>query len=198
MGRPRTFDADVALDAALAAFWEHGFESTSVQDLCRAMQVQPGSVYSAFGNKRDLFTAALRRYTQTVSAEAVRRITAAPTGLAGLQNYFDHLVDAMVDGNRRWGCLITNSLVEFAARDPELAGMITLHIANLRAAFESALTRAAAEGELRPGAGPESAAMLVAVVQGMNVIAKSKPGRAAFDEIVEATLGGLVRVAPDP
>ncbi|MFC4949105.1 TetR/AcrR family transcriptional regulator [Pseudonocardia sp. GCM10023141] len=198
MGRPRTFDADVALDAALAAFWEHGFESTSVQDLCRAMQVQPGSVYSAFGNKRDLFTAALRRYTQTVSAEAVRRITAAPTGLAGLQDYFDHLVDAMVDGNRRWGCLITNSLVEFAARDPELAGMITLHVANLRAAFEAALTRAVAEGELRPGAGPESAAMLVAVVQGMNVIAKSSPGRPALREIVETTLGGLIRVAPDP
>lgn len=191
MGRPRTFDADAALDAALAAFWEHGFESTSVQDLCRAMQVRPGSVYSAFGNKRDLFTVALRRYTQTVSAEAVRRITAAPTGMAGLRDYFDHLVEAMVDGNRRWGCLITNSLVEFAGRDPELAGMIELHMANLRAAFESALTRAAADGELRPGAGPASAAMLVAVVQGMNVIAKSNPGRAALHEIVTAALDGI-------
>lgn len=197
VGRPRTFDADDALDAALEAFWEHGFESTSVQDLCRAMQMRPGSVYSAFGNKRDVFTAALRRYTQTVSAEAVRRITAAPTGMAGVRDYFEHLVDAMVDGNRRWGCLITNSLVEFAARDPELAGMITLHIANLRAAFEAALTRAAADGELRPGAGPGSAALLVAVVQGMNVIAKSRPGRAALDEIVRATLDGLTAVQPD-
>ena len=105
----------------------------------------------------------------------------------------------MVDGNRRWGCLITNSLVEFAAPRPG-AGRDD-HTCTSRTfgpRFAAALTRAAAEGELRPGAGPESAAMLVAVVQGMNVIAKSKPGRAAFDEIVEATLGGLVRVAPDP
>ncbi|HEY0811980.1 MAG TPA: TetR/AcrR family transcriptional regulator [Pseudonocardia sp.] len=191
MGRRRSFDVEAALDAALQAFWEHGFESTSVQVLCRAMQVRPGSVYLAFGNKRDLFTAALRRYTQTVSAEAVLRITAAPSALQGIHDYFDHLVDAMVDGERRWGCLITNSLVEFAARDPELAGMITLHLANLRAAFEAALTRAAADGELRPGAGPESAAVLVAVVQGMNVLAKGNPGRAALREIADAALAGL-------
>jgi TetR/AcrR family transcriptional regulator, transcriptional repressor for nem operon len=191
MGRVRGFDVEEALDVALELFWQQGYEGTPIQALCREMGLQPGSVYAAFGSKRDLFVAALRRYVETVSAEAVDRINGAPSGLQGLREYFDHLVDAMIDGKRAWGCLITNSLVEFAARDPELAAMFEVHLARLQTSFAAALARARAEGELRPGAGPESAGMLVAVVQGMNVMAKSRPGRRALQDVVDATLAGL-------
>jgi TetR/AcrR family transcriptional repressor of nem operon len=150
MGRRRGFDVEEALDVALDVFWQQGFDATSMQVLCQAMEVRPGSVYAAFGNKRDLFVAALRRYAETVSAEAIERINGAPTGARGLHEYFAHLVDAMVDGKRRWGCLITNSLVEFAGRDPQLAGMFELHLANLQTSFAAALARARAD-RTRPG-----------------------------------------------
>lgn len=193
MGRTRGFDADDALDAALVTFWQSGFEATSMQALCRAMAVQPGSLYAAFGGKRELFVAALRRYAQTVSVDAIHRITSAPTGLQGLRDYFGHLVEAMVDGNRRWGCLLTNSLVEFAGRDPELVAIVTGHLANLQAAFAAALTRCAAAGELRPGVDPDqAAALLVAVVQGMNVLAKGRPGREPLRAVADAALAGLL------
>jgi TetR/AcrR family transcriptional repressor of nem operon len=178
-------------------FWQQGYDGTPVQSLCRAMDLQPGSVYAAFGSKRDLFVAAMRRYIQTVSAEAVNRINSAPSGLRGLRDYFAFLVDAMVDGKRAWGCLVTNSLVEFAARDRELAGMFQLHLARLQTSFAAALARARADGELRQGAGPESAGMLVAVVQGMNVMAKGLPGRQALQDVVDATLAGLAVVPAD-
>lgn len=191
MGRTRGFDIGETLDVALDLFWERGYEGTAVQALCRATGLQPGSVYAAFGSKRDLFAAALRRYAETVSAEAVERINGAPSGLEGLRRYFAHLVDAMVDGKRARGCLITNSLVEFAARDPELATMFQVHLARLQTSFAAALTRARSDGELRPGAGPESAGLLVAVVQGMNVMAKSRPGRQALQDVADAALAGL-------
>jgi hypothetical protein len=41
-------------------------------------------------------------HIDTVSAEAIERINGAPSGLRGLRAYFDHLVDAMVDGKRQW------------------------------------------------------------------------------------------------
>jgi TetR/AcrR family transcriptional repressor of nem operon len=191
VGRKRGFDVEEALDAAVDTFWEHGFDATSVQTLCRAMELQPGSLYAAFGGKRELFTAALRRYAATVSAEAVERVHGAPSGMDGLRAYFMHLVDAMVDGKRRWGCLVTNSLVELSGRDPELAGLVQRHLAGLETSFAAALTRALADGELRPGAGPHSAPMLVAVVQGMNVMAKGRPGREALQAVADAALAGL-------
>jgi TetR/AcrR family transcriptional repressor of nem operon len=192
VGRTRTFDVAEALGVALDTFWERGYEATSIQLLCEAMDLQPGSVYAAFGSKRGLFVAALRSYAETVSAEAVERINTAAGGLAGLRDYFAHLVDAMVDGRRRWGCLVTNSLVELAERDPELTGMFERHLATLSTSFAGALTRARAAGELRPGAGPESAPLLVAVVQGMNVLAKTRPGRPALQAIADSALAGLV------
>jgi TetR/AcrR family transcriptional repressor of nem operon len=194
MGRSRRFDVEEAVDVALEMFWQQGYEGTPIQALCRAMDLQPGSVYAAFGSKRDLFVAAVRRYIETVSAEAVERVNGASSGLQGLRDYFDHLVGAMVEGKRAWGCLITNSVVEFAARDPELAGMFQLHLARLQTSFAAALARARADGELRPGAGPESAIMLVAVVQGMNVIAKTRPGRKALQDVADAAIAGLAAV----
>ena len=191
VGRSRRFDVEEALDVALEMFWQQGYDGTPVQALCRAMDLQPGSVYAAFGSKRDLFVAAVRRYIETVSAEAVDRVNGAPSGLQGLREYFAYLVDAMVDGKRVWGCLVTNSLVEFAARDPELAGMFQLHLARLQTSFAAALARARADGELRPGVGPEAAGMLVAVVQGMNVMAKSRPGRQVLQNVVDAAVAGL-------
>jgi TetR/AcrR family transcriptional repressor of nem operon len=192
VGRRRGFDVEDALDVALERFWQRGFDATSVQDLCVAMDVQPGSVYAAFGSKRGLFVAAVRRYMETVSAEAVERINSAPSGVRGLRDYFGHLVDAMVDGRRRWGCLVTNSLVELTEHDAELAALFQQHLANLRTSFAGALARARAEGGLRPGVGPESAHLLVAVVQGMNVLAKTRPGRPTLQAIADAALAGLL------
>lgn len=191
MGRTRGFDVDEALSLAMEVFWQRGFEATSMQMLCQAMDLQPGSVYAAFGSKWDLFVAAVRSYMESVSAESVERINAAPSGLQGLRDYFGALVDAMVDGRRRWGCLVTNSLVELTDRHPELAGVFDQHLSNLRTSFAGALTRARVAGELRPGAGPESAALLVAVVQGLNVIAKTNPGRATLQSITDQALSGL-------
>lgn len=191
MGRVRTFDIEDVLSAALDIFWQRGYDDTPIQALCEAVNLRPGSIYAAFGSKRDLFVAVLHRYVETVSSEAVDLVGGAPSGLQGLRDYFAHLVDAMVDGKRRWGCLITNSLVELADHDPDLARMFQLHLARLETSFAGALARARAAGELRPGAGPESARMLVAVVQGMNVMAKSRPGREVLEDVVDALLAGL-------
>ena len=62
VGRPREFDLEEALDAAMQAFWAHGYESTSMADLMLAMDLQKGSIYKAFGDKHSLFIQALRRH----------------------------------------------------------------------------------------------------------------------------------------
>ncbi|HET6742585.1 MAG TPA: hypothetical protein VFH76_26780, partial [Kribbella sp.] len=67
------------------------------------------------------------------------------------------------------------------------------HLGNLRTSFAGALTRARVAGELRPGVGAESAALLVAVVQGMNVMAKTHPGRNVLQAVADQALAGLVR-----
>src|SRR5437763_11962127 len=61
-GRPREFDTEKALDAALLLFWRHGYEGTSLTALTGAMGINVPSLYAAFGNKEALFRKALDRY----------------------------------------------------------------------------------------------------------------------------------------
>ena len=55
MGRPIEFDQDEALERALQVFWRHGYEGTSLDALCEAMQIGRQSLYNTFGDKRALF-----------------------------------------------------------------------------------------------------------------------------------------------
>jgi TetR/AcrR family transcriptional regulator, transcriptional repressor for nem operon len=191
MGRAKQFDPDAALDRAVDTFWQHGFEATSIQELCLSLKLNPGSLYGTYGDKRSLFFAVFDRYIEKVSRDAIERIAREPSGIAGIRAYFDFLIDAIVDGKRRWGCLITNSIVELAAREPEIAAKVEVHFARLETALASALARAQALGELTPGIGPERAPFLVCIVQGLNVLARTRPSRARLRAIVDAALHSL-------
>jgi TetR/AcrR family transcriptional regulator, transcriptional repressor for nem operon len=191
MGRTRQFDFEETLDVAVDTFWEHGFDGTAVTDLCKATGLSPASLYGAYGDKRALFLSALERYVETVSVEATDRLGRSASGLAAIRDYFEHLIDAIVDGKRRWGCLITNSVVELARREPTIAAKIDLHFARLETAFGAALARARASGELAPGVGLEAASFLVCVVQGINLLAKTRPSRRYLETIVKSAIDGL-------
>src|SRR4051812_24330922 len=77
-GRPREFDTERALDAALALFWRHGYEGTSLSELTDAVGVTPTSLYAAFGNKEELFSKVVDRYIQG-PADYLHRAIAEPT-----------------------------------------------------------------------------------------------------------------------
>ena len=79
-GRPLSFDREHAIEQAMLLFWEHGYEATSLNDLTTALSVAPSSIYTAFGDKKGLFMAAVQRYASGPdNAEAIiQRAATAP------------------------------------------------------------------------------------------------------------------------
>src|SRR5947208_14827785 len=84
-GRPRGFDTDEVLDLITRAFWSHGYEATSVADLTKITGVNPPSLYAAFGDKRDIFFAAVRHYMQRYPALSLDMLDQEPTARDGVE-----------------------------------------------------------------------------------------------------------------
>src|SRR5579863_7556709 len=79
IGRPRAFDPDKALEAALQVFWRKGYEGTALSDLTAAMGINRPSIYATFGNKEALFRKVLDRYSERMTnymGEALKEPTA--------------------------------------------------------------------------------------------------------------------------
>jgi TetR/AcrR family transcriptional repressor of nem operon len=191
VARPRNFDSTTVIDGAMHEFWRSGFNATAVERLCAVMDLSPGSLYGAFGGKRELFLAALDRYMDQISSDAIQRISAPASGMEGIRAYFANLIDAIAEGRRPRGCFLTNSLIELGQTDPEVAKKIATNLARLDTAFASALTRASAAGEIAPEPGARSAGYLVCLVQGLNVLANTKPSRSFLENIVSSALRSL-------
>src|SRR5207253_7069395 len=104
-GRPRSFDLDKALDAALQVFWRKGYEGASLSDLTAAMGINRPSLYAAFGNKEALFRRALDRYAAG-PAVYVRKALEEPTARAVAERLLGGAVDLVTDPRNPGGCLL--------------------------------------------------------------------------------------------
>ncbi|GAC68272.1 TetR/AcrR family transcriptional regulator [Gordonia soli] len=78
MGRPRAFDTDTVLAAAVDVFTTRGYSAASVDEILAATQIRRASLYNAFGSKRGLFLAALRSPASTMDLLLVALLELAP------------------------------------------------------------------------------------------------------------------------
>lgn len=136
VGRPRLFDADAALDAALLAFWTKGYVSTSLDDLTRAMRVGRPSLYAAFGDKRRLFLAVLNRYAERARAALAPTLMARGDLEGALTGFFRAAIDFYTAGPEPLGCLISSVAALEAKSEPFIGEALAAHSAWTRDLFE--------------------------------------------------------------
>jgi AcrR family transcriptional regulator len=86
-GRPREFDREAALDAAMFLFWRKGFEAASMNDLCDAMGIRSPSLYAAFGSKEALYLEAVEHYVRTQGPPIWDRLEEGTTARAGIEKF---------------------------------------------------------------------------------------------------------------
>src|SRR4051812_14757728 len=103
-GRPRKFDVEKALDAALLLFWRHGYEGTSLAALTQAMGINMPSLYAAFGNKESLFRKAVDRYIQMPASYLPNALT-EPTARRAVEKMFEGAVGMVMNPRLPDGCL---------------------------------------------------------------------------------------------
>ena len=116
-GRPRKAEPEVALAAAMNAFWTKGYEAPSMSDLTEATGLHKASLYQTFGDKHQLFVSALKLYfTKTAKAQKDRR-NGEENPIKAIKASVDSTIDQCAQGK---GCLAVNSLIEVAPFDSEI------------------------------------------------------------------------------
>jgi TetR/AcrR family transcriptional regulator, transcriptional repressor for nem operon len=191
MARPREFDAEVVLDAAVARFWSRGYEATSVRDLIETTGLTAASLYNAFGDKRALFRAALDRYVESSIGERIRRCEALPPRQA-IAAFFDEIVRRSVNDRQRKGCMLVNSALEVAPHDPEFRKIIAAVLARIEMFFLQCIENGQADGTVaRCMPAQEIAYHLLAVLMGVRVLARVRPERALLEGALAPALALL-------
>ncbi|OBZ13180.1 TetR/AcrR family transcriptional regulator [Bacillus sp. FJAT-26390] len=189
MARQREFDEQKALEAAMQLFWEKGYEATSLSDLTAKMGIQRPSIYSAFGDKKALFEAALRKYTQQHSSHIRTQLQKSSSVKEAFRSYFEGLVASAYEEERNRGCFCINTMVELAPHDAKFEILTREHQMYLAVLFQEAIERGIRSGELDSSTNAAALAQtLVVSLIGLTVLMKSNPDRSFAENSVALTL----------
>ena len=192
MARPREFDEEEVLDAAIECFWRRGLEATSVRDLAEATGVNQPSLYNAFGDKRELFGRALERYATRSMRERIERLEQKHPPKEAIRAFFRELVARTLADPDHRGCLIVNSALEVAPHDAELRPVIASYLGEIEAFFCRCLEKLKESGDLSPSLDPKDMARLfLSVLLGVRVAARAKPERPLLEGMVRPALALL-------
>lgn len=192
VGRPREFDVDEALNAAMATFWAKGYEATSLSDLMAATGLHKGSLYQAFGDKHTLFVQVLKRYLETLRREAGEPLRHSDSPLEGLRASLHRMVDMLDDSPHPMGCLAINALIELAPHDTEVKDIMLDHVERVRTALTRVIGQAQEAGQISTARPPELlAAMFLTLIAGIGTTIKGPLTKPQAHKLVDTQLAAL-------
>lgn len=147
MARPRSFDEDIVVDAAMTAFWQTGFSETPIGVLEKATGLKRVSIYNTFGDKEGLFLAALDRYH--LNAMELYDGNLAHGGLDAIQHLFTSMSAETTDNSpANSGCLMVNTILDVRRMSEAVQSRVATYRAMLQRSFTSALRNARDAGDM--------------------------------------------------
>jgi AcrR family transcriptional regulator len=193
MGRPRTFDRDVAITQALHLFWEHGYDATSLSQLKAGMGggITAPSFYAAFGSKQALFNEVMERYLSTHGrvTDSLFDATLAPRDAIELTLRRSAKMQCETDHPK--GCLVSLGLMSACTDESKAISEPLARARNMnRAGLVACIERAIAAGELPGTVIPEAlAAVFDSFMLGLSTLARDGVQHATLDAAVTQVMG---------
>ncbi|MCF3124449.1 TetR/AcrR family transcriptional regulator [Streptomyces arenae] len=189
MARPREFNEDRVVTAAMETFWRQGYEGTSTRDLCDSTGLGPSSLYNTFGGKRQLYLRALQRYYETATAAQIEILRGGGPAKERLRAMMIHSVDADLDAEGPRGCFAINAAVEVAGLDPEVAQAVRRSFDRVEDELCVVVEEGRRAGEIRATGDARTVARRVqSTYYGLRVVGRVQGDR----EVLLATVDGVL------
>ncbi len=189
MARPKEFIPEETLKKAMDVFWRQGYEATSIEDLVTHMGINRGSLYETFGDKRQLYSAALDRYCTQVMSDRLKVLDEPGSACEAIRNFFRRIVNIAGTEAAKKGCLVANSAMELSPHDKEAGKRVTRTLKWVEDRFHQTLRRAKTQGELDHSKNLRAMARtLTCLLQGAAVMAKAGADKHTLQDIVQSGL----------
>ena len=200
-GRPRNFDRNAALAAAMETFWRSGYEGASMAALTAAMGINSPSLYAAFGSKEALFREAVELYLASEASKGVAILDRAPTARDAVHALLRQTIENLVRPDRPHGCLVMLGDGNVTPQDSGVHEYLCQCRRDSQAMLETRLKRGLRDGDIPSGADVATiAAFYMTVTQGLSLRARDGASRDALMRIADAAMAGwdALVAAPQP
>jgi len=183
MGRKAEFNKEQVLEQVMNVFWLKGYSATSIQDLEKATGLKRGSIYGAFGNKKELFLMALDRYSQGFSRLKSDFDSLDESPLNKVKKILNFSMERALADEEGYCCLAMKTLLDIAGRDQDISHQVNHIMEDLENVFYDFLLEAQEIGELSMGKDPRGLSrFLIVFLNGLRVSAQIKPGRRFLED----------------
>lgn len=187
-GRPRSFDREQALDAAMRVFWAKGFAGASMADLTAAMGIASPSLYAAFGSKEGLFREAIDHYV-AVYSPSFWGVMELPTARESVEALLRNAASVFSQPDVPNGCMVIQTAAEEGDLSPELAASLCELRASNAETLARRLERGIADGDVGAATDVRAVADFYATVhKGLSLGAKGGAGREELDSVVTSAM----------
>jgi len=189
-GRPREFDRDKAIEIAMNAFWEKGFESTSLADLRQILNLSSASFYAAFGSKKNLYEECLKRYTETCGQVTSYLDDLSLSPREAMLNMLSRTVFVQTSPESPAGCMVVLSGLNCCDENKEIEHLTSDVRKRTRDAIQRCVIRGVACGELAKETNVDGySLMLDCFVKGISLQAKDGISK----EMLMAAVGQIMQ-----
>jgi AcrR family transcriptional regulator len=188
VGRPLSFDRVAVLEKAMLTFWRHGYETTSISDLTKAMGVTAPSVYTAFGDKKRLFLEAMHRYAGSPE-DLDQTLRTSATAYEAVYRMLMSAADAFTNGDTPRGCLLASATASGSAASMDVQEAVARVRRQITDRVRTRIEQDIAAGILPADTQAAAlAALAIALIQGLSVLARDGEPGDALKKIVESAM----------
>jgi len=189
MARPREFDEHTVLLKAMHAFWDKGYEATSMAELLKATGLSKSSLYDTFGSKRELFMAAFNAYRVERHKLLESHLMSGRRGYDSIESFLQRVLEHARRPERTFGCMSCNEAVELGPHDAEIQRLVELDFQGTEEAFGKAIERGKQDGSVTTHLDSRQLAHLFTVtLQGIQVVARAQVDAARLENSVTGLL----------
>lgn len=192
MARTKEFNEMEVLDKAIDLFWFKGYNGASMQDVVDSLGLSRSSIYDTFGDKHQLYIAALEQYRKQAAGGLINMVNQSSNPLQTIQQLFEMLSNDSLNAICSKGCFMTNSTIELAPHDPQIHKIVQDNMQDIEEAFYNLVKKGQDLGEITNKQDARALArFLFNTISGIRVAAKSGAGKSVYKDIVEVTLSVL-------